>query len=117
MPTFDFLSFFSHFGLAWTGTYQGYSDDSTWSRGQAWAVHGFVMLYRYTQEPRFIDYAVGLLEYFVDNLPEDNVPYSDFDAPLDDENLKDSSSTAIVASALLEMFVTIGEFLGILRMR
>lgn len=47
--------------------------------------------------------------YFNDNLREDKVPYSDFDAPVDSSNPRDSSSTAIVASALLEIFQLTGE--------
>ncbi|CAN0068653.1 unnamed protein product, partial [Hapterophycus canaliculatus] len=43
-----------------TGTYQGWQDNSTWSRGQAWGVYGYVMLYRYLAEPRFLDRSLGL---------------------------------------------------------
>lgn len=48
--------------------------------------------------------------YFDDNLPEDNVPYADFDAPIDSNNPRDSSATAIVASALLELFQLTGGY-------
>ena len=51
--------------------------------------------------------------YFDGNLPEDNVPYADFDAPVDSDNPKDSSATAIVASALFELF----ELTGTAKMR
>ncbi|CAN0005306.1 unnamed protein product [Pylaiella littoralis] len=91
------------------GTYQGWMDDSTWSRGQAWAVYGFTMVYRYLPEEIFLERAVNLLSYFNGNLREDNVPYSDFDAPIDSTNPRDSSSTAIVASALLELFQLTGK--------
>lgn len=47
--------------------------------------------------------------YFVDNLPDDNVPYADFDAPVDSDNPKDSSATAIVTSALFELFELTGK--------
>eukprot|EP00752_Nemacystus_decipiens_P001632 g1587.t1 len=87
------------------GTYQGWMDNSTWSRGQAWSIYGFTMVYRFMRDrPIFFEYATNLLEYFDTNLPDDNVPYADFDAPLDADNPKDSSSTAIVGSALFEMF-------------
>ncbi|CBJ31655.1 Unsaturated glucuronyl hydrolase, family GH88 [Ectocarpus siliculosus] len=91
------------------GTYQGWQDDSTWSRGQAWAIYGFIMVHRYLQKPRFLDYGINTLSYFVDNLPDDNVPYADFDAPVDSDNPKDSSATAIVTSALFELFEQTGE--------
>ncbi|CBJ33670.1 Unsaturated glucuronyl hydrolase, family GH88 [Ectocarpus siliculosus] len=91
------------------GTYQGWQDDSTWSRGQAWVIYGFTMVHRYLQKPRFLDYGINTLSYFVDNLPDDNVPYADFDAPPDSDNPKDSSATAIVTSALFELFEQTGE--------
>lgn len=50
------------------------------------------------------------VRYFVDNLPDDNVPYADFDAPKDSDNPKDSSATAIVASALFELFELTGRY-------
>ncbi|CAN0369326.1 unnamed protein product [Ectocarpus sp. 6 AP-2014] len=96
-------------GLVDKGTYQGWQDDSTWSRGQAWAIYGFTMVHRYLEKPRFLDYAINTLSYFVDNLPDDNVPYADFDAPVDSDNPKDSSATAIVTSALFELFELTGE--------
>ncbi|CAM9967440.1 unnamed protein product [Ectocarpus sp. 12 AP-2014] len=91
------------------GTYQGWQDDSTWSRGQAWAVYGFAMVHRYLKDERFLDRSILTLGYFVDNLPDDNVPYADFDAPENSDNPKDSSATAIVASALFELFELTGE--------
>ncbi|CAN0163453.1 unnamed protein product [Ectocarpus fasciculatus] len=91
------------------GTYQGWQDDSTWSRGQAWAIYGFTVVHRYLKEQRFLDYGINTLSYFIDNLPDDNVPYADFDAPVDADNPKDSSATAIVTSALFELFELSGE--------
>ncbi|CAM9625033.1 unnamed protein product [Ectocarpus sp. 8 AP-2014] len=67
------------------------------------------MVHRYLKEQRFLDYAINTLSYFVDNLPDDNVPYADFDAPVDSDNPKDSSATAIVTSALFELFELTGE--------
>ncbi|CBJ31659.1 Unsaturated glucuronyl hydrolase, family GH88 [Ectocarpus siliculosus] len=91
------------------GTYQGWQDDSTWSRGQAWAIYGFTMVHRYLTEQRFLDYTINTLSYFIDNLPDDNVPYADFDDPVDSDNPNDSSATAIVTSALFELFELTGE--------
>lgn len=82
-------------------TSQGYDDESTWTRGQAWGTYGFTMTYRYTQDPRFLATAVSLADYFLDNLPDDFVPPNDFDAP--GSVPKDTSAAAITASALLEL--------------
>ena len=82
---------------------QGDSIDSTWSRGQAWGIYGFTMAYRETGQQRFLDTANQLAEYFIDNLPADNVPYWDFDAPNIPNEPKDSSAAAIAASSLLEL--------------
>eukprot|EP00903_Cladosiphon_okamuranus_P010054 g9531.t2 len=90
-----------------TGTYQGWRDDSTWTRGQAWGIYGYAMVYRYIPEPRFLSRSLGLFGYWEKNLPDDLVPPADFDAPASaSDNGKDSSATAIVASALLEIFVS-----------
>jgi len=64
-------------------TAQGYADWSTWSSGQAWAVHGFTIAYRYTKYQPFLDKAIGAANYFLSRLTSatDLVPYWDFDAP------------------------------------
>lgn len=93
-------------------THQGWKRDSTWSRGQAWAVYGFAMLYRYTELPRMLERAEKCFDYFVaatDAQTDDAIPYSDFDAPLDSQNPHDSSAAAIVASAALELWASTGE--------
>ncbi|CAM9325685.1 unnamed protein product [Ascophyllum nodosum] len=97
------------------GTYQGYDDSSTWTRGQAWGIYGNVMVYRFRQKPHFLSYSIGLLEYWEDNIPDDLVPPSDFDAPDDSRNGKDSSASAIVASALFELFTATGDALYLKR--
>ncbi|MGI5847411.1 MAG: glycoside hydrolase family 88 protein [Candidatus Cryptobacteroides sp.] len=85
-------------------THQGWKDSSTWARGQAWAVYGFTMAYRFTHDQRFLDTAVDAADYFIRRLPEDQIPFWDFDAgeSLTDQP-KDCSAAAIVASALLEL--------------
>jgi len=84
-------------------TKQGYSSDSTWSRGQAWAVYGFTTAYRYTKDPRFLDAARRTADYFVRHLPPDRVPYWDFDVPDKATAPRDTSAAAVTASALLEL--------------
>ena len=84
---------------------QGYSAASAWSRGQSWALYGFTMCYRETGDPSYLDRAVKCAEYFINHprLPEDLVPYWDYDAPGIPDEPRDASAAAITASALLEL--------------
>jgi unsaturated chondroitin disaccharide hydrolase len=84
-------------------THQGYSDSSTWARGQAWAVHGFTMAYRETGEALFLDTARRTADYFLAHLPADHVPYWDLDLPSLDGEPRDTSAAAIAASGLVEL--------------
>ncbi|HEY4377670.1 MAG TPA: discoidin domain-containing protein, partial [Acidimicrobiales bacterium] len=83
----------------------GYSDQTVWSRGQAWAMYGFAMVYRHTRDPRFLDAAEQASDYFLAHLPADDVPPWDFGAPGADQP-KDSSAAAIAASALEDLSVS-----------
>ena len=84
-------------------THQGYSDDSMWARGQAWAIYGYTMCYRFTKAPRYLEHACKVTDIYLRRLPEDKVPYWDFDDPSVPSTSKDASAAAIVASALLEL--------------
>ena len=85
-------------------THQGLSNESMWARGQAWAIYGYTMVYRETGETRFLDFACKVADIYLTRLPEDLVPYWDFDAPdLSSAEPKDASAAAITASALLEL--------------
>ena len=84
-------------------THQGYSDDSMWARGQAWGIYGFTMVYRFTREPRFLEFAQTIADAFLSRLPEDKVPYWDFFDPAIPDAPRDASAAAIVASGLLEL--------------
>jgi unsaturated chondroitin disaccharide hydrolase len=55
-------------------TLQGHSGESCWSRGQAWAIYGFALAYRYTGDTTFLETARHVAAYYVDNLPADLVP-------------------------------------------
>ena len=84
-------------------THQGYSDNSMWSRGQAWAIYGFSMVYRETKDPKYLDFVEKVTQVYLDHLPEDYIPYWDFSAPGIPDAPRDASAACIVASALLEM--------------
>ena len=84
-------------------TSQGYSNESSWARGQAWGGYGFTMMYRETNDPRYLEIAQKTFNRFIERLPHDMVPYWDFDAPNIPNEPKESSAAAIAASALLEL--------------
>lgn len=86
-------------------THQGYSDDSSWSRGQSWGVYGYVICYRKTKNPAYLEQAEKALEFIANhpNYPEDGVPYWDFDAPEIPNTYRDTSAASILASALYEI--------------
>ena len=88
-------------------THQGYADSSMWARGQGWAIYGFTMCYRETHRPEFLETARKAADLYISRLPEDFVPYWDFDAPGIPNEPRDASAAALVASGLLEMSVYI----------
>lgn len=86
-------------------THQGYSDESTWARGQAWALYGYTMCYRETKLPEFLEQAKHIERYIFThpNMPEDLIPYWDFNAPNIPNEPRDASAAACMASALYEL--------------
>ncbi len=83
-------------------THQGFSDESTWSRGQAWGIAGFAQTYRYTHDPRFYAVAKQMAKYYTERLPEDGVPVWDLDLAGKTE-LKDASAAAIAAVGFFDL--------------
>jgi len=92
------------------GTVQGYSDSSSWARGQAWALYGYTMCYRETNDIIFLKHALRIADFLLSNprMPNDLIPYWDFDAPNIPNALRDASAGAIMCSAFIELsgFVT-----------
>lgn len=109
-------------------TAQGWSDNSTWSRGQAWGIYGFTMMYRETGDKKYLETAKKMADFFLNhpNLPADKIPYWDFNAQQDGyvptwpdrtsafpvppdkfpiARYRDASAGAIVSSALFELYV------------
>ncbi len=106
-------------------TAQGYADNSTWSRGQAWAMYGFTLMYRETKNKLYLETAQKLADFYLKhpNLPADKIPYWDFNdkqsgyEPGVNSNVKkytgpmlrDASAGAIIASTLLELSTYLGK--------
>lgn len=86
-------------------THQGYSDDSAWSRGQAWGLYGFALCYRYTKDEVYLKQAENIAQFIFSNknLPEDLIPYWDFDVPNLPNEPRDVSAATIIASGLYEL--------------
>ncbi|MBQ8231422.1 MAG: glycoside hydrolase family 88 protein [Lachnospiraceae bacterium] len=84
-------------------TRQGYSDDSAWSRGQAWAIYGPAISYKYTKTEACKEMFGITAPYFMKHLPEDMVAYFDLTFMEGDEWPRDSSAAAIAACGMLEM--------------
>ena len=86
-------------------THQGHSRDSAWSRGQAWGLYGFTVAYRYTKNDKYLEQAKAIADYIFNhpNLPEDNIPYWDYNAPNIPNEPRDASAAAVTASGLLEL--------------
>jgi len=87
------------------GTHQGYSDDSCWSRGQAWALYGFTQMHGLTGSEQYLKAARSLADYYIAHLPADFIPYWDFAAPGIPDEPRDSAAAAIAASGLLDLAV------------
>ncbi|MFA9389009.1 MAG: glucuronyl hydrolase [Prolixibacteraceae bacterium] len=86
-------------------TAQGYSDSSAWARGQAWGLYGYTMMFRETGDSTYLTQAISIADFIVNHprLPEDKIPYWDFDAPDIPNAKRDASAGAITCSALLEL--------------
>ena len=99
-------------------TCQGLLDESSWARGQAWGLYGFVTCYRYTLDKAYLSFAENIADYIIThpNLPEDLIPYWDYEAiipglepewdyhPEDFTEIpRDVSAAAITSAALLEL--------------
>ncbi|MCT4644634.1 MAG: glycoside hydrolase family 88 protein [Carboxylicivirga sp.] len=86
-------------------THQGYSDESSWARGQAWGIYGYTMMYRFTKNPAYLQMAQNIASLIMnlESMPEDYIPYWDYNAPDIPNAPRDASAAAVTASALLEL--------------
>lgn len=85
-------------------TNQGYSDESCWTRGQSWGILGFMQTYGWTKDPSFLTTACQLADLFIGKLPEDDVPYWDFDAPVDEKIPRDTSAAMVTCCGLVLLY-------------
>lgn len=83
-------------------THQGWRDDSSWARGQAWAIYGFGTAYRFSRDERFLDIAQRTADFYIDRTPADGVPPNDWEEPNPDRKWE-SSAAAITASGLFQL--------------
>lgn len=84
-------------------TVQGYADDSMWARGQAWAIYGMALNYRYLKDERILKIYDGVTKAYIEHLPKDNVPFWDMVFTDGDDQPRDTSSAAIAVCGILEM--------------
>lgn len=104
--SFHVLSYDTVAGIpVYKQTSQGYSDDSAWSRGQAWGLYGYTMMARETGDDSYLQQAKHIAHYLMNHprMPEDKIPYWDFDVPTIPNTTRDASAAAIMASALIEL--------------
>ncbi len=86
-------------------THQGYSDESSWARGQAWGLYGFTMMYRETGMEEFLKQAEKIAAFILTQpgIEDGKIPYWDFDAPNIPNEPYDVSAATIITSALYEL--------------
>lgn len=105
----DYSTYHTYFFNKETGeptygvTFQGNRDGSVWARGQAWGIYGIALSYKYTRNPEYVETFKKITDYFINDLPQDLVPFWDFDFTDGSTEPRDSSSAAIAVCGMLEM--------------
>ncbi|MCI2229838.1 glycoside hydrolase family 88 protein [Polaribacter sp. MSW13] len=85
--------------------FQGFADESSWAHGQAWGLYGYTEAYKETGKKEFLEQAKHIASFIMTNkkIPNDNIPYWDYDAESKEVIPRDASAAAIVASALIDL--------------
>ena len=83
-------------------TLQGNSDESCWSRGHAWGMYGFPIAYHYTGADFLPEVHKDIAYFMLNHLPEDNIPYWDYDFVSGDEP-RDASASCISVCGMHEI--------------
>ncbi len=84
-------------------TYQGFSPDGCWSRGQAWGIYGFASAARLTGDARYVQLAERMTNYWIDHVQDDPSPLWDFDLPSGEEPIRDSFAATLAYAGVLEL--------------
>ena len=84
-------------------TVQGLADSSAWARGQAWALYGYTMMYQQTGDRKYLHQAQHIGDMIEGYLPEDGIPYWDFNDPKIPDTYRDASAGAVMASAYIAL--------------
>ena len=84
------------------GTHQGWRADSSWARGQAWALYGFTTAYEFCRDDRLLHTAEACADFYIERTPGHGVPPNDWDEPSPVQPYE-SSAAAIAASGLLDL--------------
>lgn len=90
-------------------TGQGYNENGSWSRGQSWALYGFILSYIYTGKEEYLNTAKQVAHYFIANLQDDHIPPCDFRSP-DSPIYKDTTAGLCAACGLLEIAGVVSEY-------
>jgi unsaturated chondroitin disaccharide hydrolase len=83
-------------------THQGWRDDSSWARGQTWALYGFGTAYRLSGDRRFLDTAQRCADFYLERTSPRGVPPNDWEEP-NPSRPYESSAAAIAASGLIQL--------------
>lgn len=84
-------------------TFQGYSDDSCWSRGHSWAVYGYPIAYSYCKEDYMLQVHKDITYYMLNQLGDDLIPQWDFIFKPEEDQPRDSSAGAVFVCGMHEM--------------
>jgi unsaturated chondroitin disaccharide hydrolase len=85
-----------------SATHQGWRSDSSWARGQAWAIYGFGDAYAYTGDPRYLDAARRCADFYIERTPAHGVAPNDWEDPTP-ERPYESSAAAIAAAGMIRL--------------
>ena len=82
-------------------THQGWRNDSSWARGQTWALYGFTTAYQFTQDARFLDTAQRCADFYIERTPAMGCLLTTGKSPT--RQKYESSAAAVAAAGLLEL--------------